>query len=69
LIDDREELGLKWAQKGGIFIHHVTAEGTIAAMVERGILPMETETKGAKKRRANLAQGHRCEEDVICIDE
>lgn len=42
LIDDREEIGLKWAAKGGIFIHHITAEQTIAAMVERGILPTTT---------------------------
>jgi hypothetical protein len=43
LIDDREDIGVKWTEKGGIFIHHITVEGTIAKMVEKGILTVEME--------------------------
>jgi hypothetical protein len=50
LIDDREDIGLKWSAKGGIFIHHVTAAATIAAMVQRGILEGSADEDGKEKR-------------------
>ena len=38
LIDDRVSLREAWEEKGGIFVHHTSAERTIEVLRERGIL-------------------------------
>ena len=38
LIDDRVSLREAWEEKGGIFVHHTSAERTIGVLRERGIL-------------------------------
>lgn len=34
LIDDREKARLDWETAGGVFVHHIDAESTIAALVQ-----------------------------------
>ncbi len=41
LIDDREELGIKWSSAGGIFIHHTSTENTLKKLKEKGILVLD----------------------------
>lgn len=38
LIDDRVSLREAWEEKGGIFVHHTSAERTLEVLRERGIL-------------------------------
>ena len=37
LIDDREDLGVKWVEKGGTFVHHTSTEATLQALVALGV--------------------------------
>jgi hypothetical protein len=41
LIDDRLTLKKEWEKRGGMFIHHTTAEQTISILRECGILSNE----------------------------
>ena len=45
LIDDRLALREKWEQRGGIFIHHTSAERSIKLLRERGVLLIDREAK------------------------
>lgn len=54
LIDDRAELGIKWKEMGGIFIHHTDTESTLTKLRDASIIPSteydnpkaSTESKG-----------------------
>ena len=41
LIDDREALAADWVSKGGIFVHHTSAETTLQQLRAHGILDDE----------------------------
>ena len=50
LIDDREDLGVKWVEKGGVFIHHTDTDVTLRRLTELGVLPMpETLLEGGQE--------------------
>ncbi|MGE5539526.1 MAG: hypothetical protein ACM30I_12980 [Gemmatimonas sp.] len=52
LIDDREKARAGWEEKGGIFIHHVSAERTISALTELGLgEPVARRTSADVRRR------------------
>lgn len=38
LIDDRTSLAPAWESRGGIFIHHTSAEETLSLLREKGIV-------------------------------
>ena len=48
LIDDRLALREKWEQRGGIFIHHTSAERSIELLRERGVLLIDGEGESGK---------------------
>jgi len=38
LIDDRADLGIRWVEKGGIFIHHTSTVTTLVRLRELGLI-------------------------------
>ena len=44
LIDDRADLGIKWEEKGGIFIHHTDTESTLKKLRDANIIPLAADT-------------------------
>eukprot|EP00592_Proboscia_alata_P011588 CAMPEP_0194386840 /NCGR_PEP_ID=MMETSP0174-20130528/88772_1 /TAXON_ID=216777 /ORGANISM="Proboscia alata, Strain PI-D3" /LENGTH=243 /DNA_ID=CAMNT_0039176429 /DNA_START=298 /DNA_END=1029 /DNA_ORIENTATION=- len=41
LIDDREDLGIKWVEKGGVFVHHTCTSNTLEKLKKLGVLQNE----------------------------
>eukprot|EP00979_Chaetoceros_neogracilis_P001608 scaffold279_cov246-Chaetoceros_neogracile.AAC.1 len=69
LIDDRAELGVKWIEAGGIFVHHTDTESTLVKMVELEILSANVLTSTDDRTNGKSSQpSSPLSNEVVCLD-
>ena len=45
LIDDRDDLGVRWQQLGGTFVHHTSTDNTLEELEKLGVFDSSCSTK------------------------